>query len=84
MSKLGLYLFAGSMVIFGIQHFMYAGLLATLVTAWIPWHLFWIYFTGAGFIAAGVTEHFGGDYAGNYVFTVGDCAAYSSGRGTPA
>ena len=42
------------MIIFGAQHFMYAAFIATLIPAWIPLHLFWVYFTGAGFIAAGL------------------------------
>jgi len=52
--KLGRWLFAGSMVIFGLQHFMYAGFIATLVTPWIPEHLFWVYLTGIGMMVAGL------------------------------
>jgi uncharacterized membrane protein YphA (DoxX/SURF4 family) len=52
---LGRWIFAISMVIFGIQHFMYLTFIATLIPAWIPGHLFWVYLTGTGFIAAGVT-----------------------------
>ncbi|HWW18916.1 MAG TPA: hypothetical protein VNY81_09860 [Candidatus Saccharimonadales bacterium] len=51
---LGRFLFAISMIVFGAQHFMYAAYIATLVPAWIPFHLFWVYFTGTGFIAAGL------------------------------
>lgn len=47
------FVFVFTLVIFGWQHFEYATYLATLVPAWIPFHLGWIYFTGAGFIAAG-------------------------------
>jgi uncharacterized membrane protein len=46
------FVFAFTLVIFGWQHFEYAAYLATLVPAWMPAHLGWIYFTGAGFIAA--------------------------------
>src|SRR5258708_30294972 len=46
-------LFAISMVVFGAQHFMYAGFIATLIPAWIPLHLFWVYLTGTGMIFAG-------------------------------
>lgn len=52
---LGRLLFGFSMVIFGIQHFMYAAYIATLVTPWIPGHLFFVYFTGCAFIASGVS-----------------------------
>jgi uncharacterized membrane protein len=51
LTKAGLYLFAITLVIFGAQHFMYAQFIATLIPAWIPGHLFWVYFTGIGFIA---------------------------------
>lgn len=51
LAKIGLYLFAISLVIFGWQHFMYAQFIVTLIPAWIPGHLFWVYFTGVGFIA---------------------------------
>jgi uncharacterized membrane protein YphA (DoxX/SURF4 family) len=50
---LGRSLFAISMVVFGAQHFMYAGFIAALIPAWIPLHLFWAYLTGTGMIAAG-------------------------------
>lgn len=51
---LGRFLFAVSMIVFGAQHFIYAAFIATLIPAWIPLHLFWVYFTGTGFIAAGL------------------------------
>jgi uncharacterized membrane protein len=63
LSKLGRFLFAGSMVVFGVQHFMYAGFIATLVTPWIPGPLFWVYLTGVGMIVAGLCiaiKKFGG------------------------
>jgi len=47
------FVFAFTLIIFGWQHFEYAAYLATLVPAWLPFHLAWIYFTGAGFIVAG-------------------------------
>ena len=45
--------FGVSMVIFGWQHFMYAQFLVGLVQKWLPWHAFWIYFTGTAMMAAG-------------------------------
>ena len=48
-------LFALCIVIFGVQHFMYAPFIAFLVPSWIPGHLFWAYFTGGAFIAAGLS-----------------------------
>jgi uncharacterized membrane protein YphA (DoxX/SURF4 family) len=52
---LGRLLFAVSMIVFGAQHFMYAGFIATLIPAWIPVHLFWVYLTGTGMIVAGLS-----------------------------
>lgn len=51
---LGRLLFAATMVVFGVQHFLYTGVLATLIPSWIPWPVFWEYFVGAAFIAAAV------------------------------
>lgn len=48
------YIFAFCLIIFGVQHFLYAGGLADLVPAWIPAHLALIYITGTAFIAAGI------------------------------
>jgi hypothetical protein len=50
----GPYLFAVSSVVFGIDHFLVLALIASLVPAWMPAHMFWAYFTGAAFIAAGI------------------------------
>jgi uncharacterized membrane protein YphA (DoxX/SURF4 family) len=50
----GRLLFGLSMMVFGAQHFMYASFLATLVMAWLPAHLFWIYLTGTAMVAAGL------------------------------
>lgn len=55
---LGRVIFGVSMMVFGWQHFLYAVFLATLVPAWLPAHLFWIYFTGTGMIAAGLAITF--------------------------
>jgi hypothetical protein len=50
----GRLLFAASLLVFAVQHFLYAAFVATLITAWIPAHLFFAYFTGAAFVAAAV------------------------------
>jgi uncharacterized membrane protein len=44
-------LFASLLVVVGVQHFMYAQFVATLVQSWMPWHLFWAYFVGVAFFA---------------------------------
>ena len=52
LARLGRVLFAGPLVVFGLQHFLYPGFLATLIPSWIPWHLFWEDVVGAALIAA--------------------------------
>ena len=47
--KLGRILFAAPLLVFGVQHFLYARFIATLVPAWIPGRLFWAYFIGVAF-----------------------------------
>jgi uncharacterized membrane protein len=42
------------MIFCGIEHFVYADFVATLVPAWIPGALFWAYFAGGALIAAGL------------------------------
>lgn len=49
------YLLAVSMVVFGIDHWLALAPIGRLLPAWIPWHVFWIAFFGAGFIAAAVS-----------------------------
>jgi uncharacterized membrane protein len=48
-------LFAAALVIFGVQHFMYAKFIATLIPVWIPGHLFWAYFVGVAFVATALS-----------------------------
>jgi uncharacterized membrane protein len=40
---------------FGTEHFTLTKEIASIVPAWIPWHIFWAYFVGACFIAAGLS-----------------------------
>jgi len=49
------YLFAAAMIVFAVQHYMYAGYIATLITPWIPFKLFWAYFVGVAFLAVAVS-----------------------------
>ena len=48
-------LFAIPWIVIGIQHFMYAGFLETLVPEYMPVRGGWVYFTGIGMMAAGVS-----------------------------
>jgi uncharacterized membrane protein len=49
------YLSAIAMVIFGVDHFLGLGFIASLLPRWIPWHVFWVAFFGVAFIAAGIS-----------------------------
>jgi len=51
----GRVLFAVSLVVFAIQHFMYPKFVATLVPAWIPARLFWAWFSGFAFAATAIS-----------------------------
>jgi len=55
LENIGKWLYALSFCVFGIQHFMYADYVATLVPAWIPWHLFFSYLAGAAFMAVALS-----------------------------
>jgi len=44
-----------AMVVFGIQHILYAPFIASLIPAWIPGGQFWSYGTGLALIAAGIS-----------------------------
>lgn len=49
------FLLAVSLIVFGVDHFLALVPIGTLIPPWIPWHVFWIAFFGAGFIAAGLS-----------------------------
>jgi len=55
MADIARFFIAIALVVFAVQHFIYAGFVASLVPAWIPGHLFWAYFTAIAFIAAALS-----------------------------
>src|SRR5256885_12233883 len=51
---LGRWLMASLLVVVGVQHFLYAKFVSTLVPEWISFRLFWAYFVGVAFFAAAI------------------------------
>jgi len=47
--------YATPLAAFGTEHFLFARGIASMVPAWIPWHMFWAYFVGTCFIAAALS-----------------------------
>jgi len=52
-------LYALALIAFGLSHFAYLELTAPLVPGWLPAHVFWAYFTGSTFLAAGAATLIG-------------------------
>jgi uncharacterized membrane protein len=52
--KLGRVLVVVSLIVFGVQHFVYGGFVAKAVPAFMPGRLFWAYFVGLAFFAAAI------------------------------
>jgi uncharacterized membrane protein len=55
LTRNGRILFAVSLIVFAVQHFLYAEFIATLVPAWIPFKLFWAYFIGVAFSLSSIS-----------------------------
>ena len=50
----GTVFFSVMLIVFGIEHFLYAEFVQGLVPDWIPAHLFWTYFAAVALVGAGV------------------------------
>jgi len=50
----GAIFYALTIISFGIDHFLYAKEAEGYIPAWIPAHLFWMYFCGAALLGAGI------------------------------
>ncbi|HEX3438073.1 MAG TPA: hypothetical protein VHT24_14995 [Pseudacidobacterium sp.] len=53
--RFGEFLLALLMVYSGVMHFRFAKFVALIVPPWIPWRLFWAYFTGIALLASGIS-----------------------------
>jgi uncharacterized membrane protein len=53
--KTGTYLFAIGLLVFGVQHYMYAQFVANLIPTWIPAHLFCDYLVMVAFFASAIS-----------------------------
>ena len=51
----GTIFYAAPLAAFGTEHFTLTKAMGSIIPAWIPWHLFWVYFVGACFIAAALS-----------------------------
>ena len=73
-ARVGRYFIAGAMVAFGIQHFLWAQYVRTLVPAWVGNAGLWTYFGGLILIAAGIgicwdrTARLAGTFLGVAIF----------------
>jgi len=45
--------YAAPLTAFGVEHFTQTASIAALIPKWMPWHLFWTYAIGAGFVLGG-------------------------------
>lgn len=53
------FLFGASCLVLGLSHFVFAGVTAGMVPAWLPYRIGFAYLTGAGHFAAGLAILFG-------------------------
>jgi uncharacterized membrane protein YphA (DoxX/SURF4 family) len=54
MIPMGRIFFSITLILFGIDHFIYSEFVATLVPSWIPGHYFWTYFAAIALIGSGL------------------------------
>jgi len=55
LDRVSRYLLAICLIIFGVDHFLALAPIGSLIPNWIPWHVFWIAFFGAVFVASGIS-----------------------------
>jgi hypothetical protein len=54
LTPLGVILFSLTIISFSIDHYLYAKEAVNYVPSWVPYHLFWLYFTGAALFGSGL------------------------------
>lgn len=52
---IGNFLYGCAMIVFGIQHILYAQFVASLIPSWIPGDYYWAYGTGLALVVAGIS-----------------------------
>lgn len=52
--QLGTTFFGLMLPVFGVAHFLYIDFTASMIPEWIPYRVFWAWFTGVGHVAAGL------------------------------
>jgi hypothetical protein len=52
--RLGVILYSITIISFGIDHFLFAREASDYIPSWIPYHLFWMYFTGSALLGSGI------------------------------
>jgi hypothetical protein len=52
--RLGTILYALTIISFAIDHYLFAQEASDYIPAWVPYHLFWMYFTGTALLGAGI------------------------------
>jgi hypothetical protein len=50
----GTIFFSLTIISFGVDHFLYAKEVADYVPSWVPYHIFWMYFTGTALLGSGL------------------------------
>jgi len=54
-ARVGQIVFGCCLLVYGTSHLVYPDFCATMVPQWLPSSLFWVYLTGAGHLAAGMS-----------------------------
>ncbi len=55
LSQIGRIIFGVPFLVFGFNHFMYGSKMASMVPSFLPFHTFFIYLVGLGFVLAAIS-----------------------------